>query len=267
MSRDSDLAKRMKEYERVSKVYLQKRTPVIVRVDGVAFHTFTKGMILPFDNCVLLEAMRQTMYNLCKWLPGCVFGYTQSDEITFVLTDYKNLSSSAFYDYVVQKLSSIIASKTTLEFNNQFKKRVDVEFKDIDTDIANLYRSRVYTAFFDCRVFNLPKDEVQNELYWRQSDATKNSISQVANYYFTNSELYKKTSSQKQDMLMLQKGINWNDYPVVLKRGTCCIRVKEAGENGKVKYPWKIDRVSPIFSKDWKYITDRVYYEGDFINM
>ena len=96
MADNTDLAIRMKQYERASKTYLTKRMPVVVRVDGVAFHSFTRGMRRPFDDEILLEAMRQTMYEVCKWLPGCVFGYTQSDEITFVLTDYKTLDTASF---------------------------------------------------------------------------------------------------------------------------------------------------------------------------
>lgn len=271
MKSSSNISNRMKEYERVTKSYLMKRTPVIVRLDGVAFHTFTKGMRFPFDNDVLLEAMRQTMLKLCESVPGCVFGYTQSDEITLVLTDYKTLSSSSYYDYVIQKLCSVLASKATLEFNKAFADRVQTVFGLDNSDEAILYRSKLWTGFFDCRVFNLPKEEVQNNLYWRQFDATKNSISQLAQSYFSVSELYKKSSSDKQDMLMLQKGVNWNDLPTVLKRGTSCVRVKESkvDKNGNVKvyFPWKIDREIPIFTKDWNYITDRVYFENDFSDM
>jgi tRNA(His) 5'-end guanylyltransferase len=283
MADTTDIAKRMKDYERVSKTYLTKRTPVIVRVDGVAFHTFSKGMRRPFDDEILLEAMRQTMLTLCKWLPGCVFGYTQSDEITFVLTDYKTLSIGAFYDYVQDKLESIIASKTTLEFNKEFKKRVEIVFKDINTDESNLYRSRIGTALFDCRAFNVPKEDVQNNLYWRQFDASKNSIAQVAQFYFSHKELDKKSTSDQQDMLMTQKGINWNDYPTRLKRGTCCVRKKvikevydtnapveegkEREKKTRVTFPWILDIDCPIFTKDWTYITDRVYYQSDFANM
>ena len=284
MADNTDLAIRMKQYERASKTYLTKRMPVVVRFDGVAFHSFTRGMRRPFDDEILLEAMRQTMYEVCKWLPGCVFGYTQSDEITFVLTDYKTLDTASFYDYVVQKLCSVIAGKVTVTFNKAFKERIDIVFKDIETEESKLYKRKVDTAFFDCRVFNVPKEDVQNCLYWRQFDASKNSISSMAQFYFSDNELYKKSTSEQQDMLMTQKGINWNDTPTRLKRGTCCVRtrvvkmvesqVKKEGtdevetvKTQKVSYPWIIDRECPIFTKDWNYITDRVYYQNDFANM
>ena len=273
MSDTSDIAKRMKEYEFVSRTYLMKKTPVIGRLDGVAFHTFTRGMKRPFDDEVLLEAMRQTMLDLCKWASGCVFGYTQSDEITLVLTDYKTLNTAPFYEYKVQKLVSIFASRATLYFNKHFSELVDQVYADEDTAKAETYRSKRMQACFDCRVFNLPKGEVQNNLYWRQLDASRNSVSQVAQCNFSSKELYKKTNSQMQDMLMTQKGINWNDMPTWLKRGACCIKksavktrtVKSTGEQVEfTRMEWEIDKEPPIFSKDWAYITDRVYFEGEF---
>lgn len=107
----SALAKRMKKYEVVPKNTLMRRTPVIIRVDGRAFHTFTKGFQKPFDD-VLMRVMQDTMKYLCENIQGCVFGYTQSDEITLILIDYKKLNSEAWFDYEVQKMCSIVASMT-----------------------------------------------------------------------------------------------------------------------------------------------------------
>ena len=89
----SDLAKRMKRYEAVSKTTLVTRMPVILRIDGKAFHTLTRGFQKPFDR-VLNLSMMETMRFLCKNIQGCVLGYTQSDEITLVLVDYKKLTSN-----------------------------------------------------------------------------------------------------------------------------------------------------------------------------
>lgn len=116
----TDFSDRMKEYEHVIDISLVKKIPVICRIDGVSFHTWTKGMLKPFDDEILLEAMRLTLKHLCEWTPGCVFGYTQSDEMTLVITDYETIQSSAFYDYRVQKLSTVIASRATMEFNRVF---------------------------------------------------------------------------------------------------------------------------------------------------
>ena len=113
MSKDS-LGDRMKlYYENRSKTYLTRRTPVIIRLDGCHFHTFTRGFAKPFDKR-LVEAMQETMLELCKTIQGCVLGYTQSDEITLVLVDYKALDTDAWFDYSVQKLCSVSAAMATL---------------------------------------------------------------------------------------------------------------------------------------------------------
>lgn len=117
----SALAKRMKQYEAVPKNTLTRRTPVIIRVDGRAFHTFTRGFKKPFDD-VLMRAMQDTMKYLCENIQGCVLGYTQSDEITLILVDYKKLNSEAWFDYEVQKICSIAASMATMAFNESFSK-------------------------------------------------------------------------------------------------------------------------------------------------
>ena len=106
MKKDS-LGDRMKNnYESRAKIKLLRRTPVIIRLDGKAFHTFTKGMKRPYDS-LLVDTMQQTMLELCKNIQGCKLGYTQSDEITLLLIDYTNLNTDAWFDYEVQKICSI----------------------------------------------------------------------------------------------------------------------------------------------------------------
>lgn len=120
-----DLGTRMKTfYEEVPKTRLTRRTPVAIRIDGKAFHTFTRGFDKPFDE-VLGNAMVATMKYLCENIQGCVFGYTQSDEITLILIDYQKLTSSAWFDYEVQKMCSIAASMATMEFNRQFNEEAN----------------------------------------------------------------------------------------------------------------------------------------------
>ena len=119
-----DLGTRMKEfYENVPKTRLLRRTPVALRIDGKAFHTFTRGFQKPFDP-VLMKSMQQTMKYLCENIQGCVFGYTQSDEITLILIDYQKLTSSAWFDYEIQKVCSISASMATMAFNRFFAAKI-----------------------------------------------------------------------------------------------------------------------------------------------
>ena len=117
---NDELGKRMKEYyENIPKIKLMRRTPVIIRIDGKAFHTFTRGFKRPFDE-ILIKSMQETTKYLCEKIQGCVLGYTQSDEISLLLIDYKNLNSSAWFDYEVQKMCSISASMATMAFNKSF---------------------------------------------------------------------------------------------------------------------------------------------------
>ena len=133
---NSDLGKRMKEfYEQVPKIRLVRRMPVMIRIDGKAFHTFTRGFQKPFDD-VLIKSMQETMKYLCENIQGCVFGYTQSDEITLVLVDYKKLTSSAWFDYEVQKMCSISASMATMIFNKVFSNNVHMEIMDYKSSMV-----------------------------------------------------------------------------------------------------------------------------------
>lgn len=186
MSKKYDsLGDRMKGYENIARNYLPRRIPTIIRVDGKAFHTFTRGMGKPFDR-ILMTTMQNTMKYLCENIQGCVFGYTQSDEITLVLTDYATITTDAWFGYNIQKMCSVSASMATLAFSNAYTAELWKNFpeamrssdngtnKYIETLVA-----KMGTAMFDARVFSIPKDEVCNCLIWRQQDATRNSIEAV----------------------------------------------------------------------------------------
>ena len=260
---NSDLAKRMKEYEQVSKTRLVRKIPVIIRIDGKAFHTFTRGFNKPFDE-ILIKTMQETMKYLCENIQGCVLGYTQSDEITLVLTDYKKLTSSAWFDYKVQKMCSIAASMTTMAFNKSFDKNAkayrysDETWNELlqtfEVAKADVYIKAIEKgAMFDARCFNIPKEEVTNNLYWRQLDASRNSIQMVGQANFSQKELQNKSCNIIQDMLFTQKGINWNDLPTYQKRGSCCIKEYYQSEEVDIKdgacirSRWIVDKEIPIF--------------------
>lgn len=259
---------RMKEeYEFTSRHYLTKRVPVIIRIDGKAFHSFCKGMKKPFD-WVLTDAMSRTMTYLVENIQGCVFAYRQSDEISLLLIDYKTIQTDAWFDYNIQKISSIAASMATMRFNEAYRE-IFTEFVDANDDIeAQKYRAEMTKKFgkacFDARAFNIPKEEVCNYFIWRQQDATRNSISSAGQAYFSPKQLHKKNSDEIQDMLFTEKGINWNDYPTENKRGICAYRVQMVGKGidprkpdevidvirNKVKIDWEI----PIFTQDREFV-------------
>lgn len=256
---NDELGKRMKEfYEQVPKTRLVRRMPVMIRIDGKAFHTFTRGFQKPFDN-ILIKSMQETMQYLCENIQGCVFGYTQSDEITLILVDYKKLTSSAWFDYEVQKMCSISASMATMAFNKIFSSIVNDYYShhELDKDkeyLNKLIKAAEKGAMFDSRCFNVPKEEVTNFVYWRQLDATRNSIQMMGQANFSHKELQNKTCNMIQDMLFTQKGINWNDLPIVYKRGSTCIKDDE----GK----WFIDKNMPILKTtdevDYRYYVDKL---------
>lgn len=280
------LGDRMKNnYENISRYYLTRRMPVIIRIDGKAFHTFTRGFKKPFDD-IFVKTMQDTMKYLCENIQGCVLGYTQSDEISLVLVDYAELTTDAWFGNNLQKMCSVSASMATLAFNKFFSEQVQdfmyaccddfgddvLPEKQNDYELAyNVYFKKLYTAMFDSRVFTIPKEEVCNYMIWRQQDATRNSIQSVGQANFSQKELHGQSCNNIQDMLMTQKGINWNDYATTLKRGSCCIKV----DDGLTKYDevgnicgytqrskWVIDNEIPIFSQDRNYIEKLINVGG-----
>ena len=272
---NDELGMRMKEfYEGVPKTRLVRRMPVAIRLDGKAFHTFTRGFKRPFDE-VLGKSMRETMKYLCENIQGCVLGYTQSDEITLILVDYQKLNSCAWFDYEVQKMCSISASMATMAFNKFFTKNVNYfEMTHEHDDTINEYCTTLVNAaekgaMFDARCFNIPKEEVCNLIYWRQLDATRNSIQMVGQANFSHKELQNKSCNMIQEMLFAEKGINWNDYPTYLKRGSCCIKTTIQNPNVDIKdgaYPksiWMIDLDIPIFKGDGRQYIDKLIYIGE----
>ena len=217
MAVNDELGKRMKEYyENIPKTKLIRRTPVAIRIDGKSFHSFTKGFKKPFDD-ILIKSMQETMKYLCENIQGCVLGYTQSDEITLILVDYKNLNSCAWFDYEVQKMCSVSASMATMAFNKFFYKNVEEYSESVavlqDFDIEKKYLEKLDKtaekgAIFDARVFNIPKEEVTNLICWRQLDATRNSIQMVGQANFSHKQLQHKSCNDIQNMLLIEKDIN-----------------------------------------------------------
>ena len=268
MKRD-DLGNRMKTfYEEIPKTKLMRRTPVVIRIDGKAFHTFTRGFKIPFDD-VLIMTMQETAKCLCENIQGCSLAYTQSDEISLLLIDYQRFETSAWFDYEIQKMCSISASMATMAFNRIFSETVS-DLKVDNTKTMDRYFEAEYKgAMFDARVFNIPREEATNYFYWRQLDASRNSIQMVGQANFSHKELQHKSCNDIQDMLMTQKGINWNDFPAYQKRGSCVVRNKVVLESDDVtekcmlrdpkqgENNWIIDYNIPIFKSEGREYIER----------
>jgi tRNA(His) guanylyltransferase len=219
MSKDKlSIAKRMKKYESVSSYHLSNKVPVIIRIDGRGFHNVTKKLFGRNWSEDFTNIMIETAKFVQSDIQGCSFCYCQSDEISFLLTDYKTITTDAWFDYNLSKIISISASLASSIF-------------------SKLSNSLVC---FDSRAFSLCENEVTNYFVCRQIDAARNAIQMAAREYFSHKELYKKNCNEIQEMLF-QKGINFDKLPVMRKRGFCIIN-KQLDDN------------IPIFSKNREYI-------------
>lgn len=206
----TQIGDRFKDYEQVSRILIPRRVPMIVRVDGRAFHSFTRGMDRPFD-AGFAEAMDATAVALCTEVQGAVLGYVQSDEISVIVLPGDKITSQPWFGGELQKIVSVSASVATAAFNAAIH--------------AGPWTSK---AQFDARVFTVPDlTEAANYLIWRQRDAVRNSISMAARAVFPHRELQNKSSGDMQEMLWSFAGVNWNDYPERFKRGGEVIRVAE----------------------------------------
>jgi len=237
------LGDRMKDYEKRTRYSLPRRGYTLIRLDGKAFHTYTKGFDRPFDDG-LIDAMNETAQYLCSNIQGCCLGYVQSDEITLVLTDFAKANSDAWFQGNIQKIASISASMTTAKFNSvRYQKSGDFRL-----------------ASFDSRVWFLADPfEVENTLIWRQKDATRNSIQLVAQSLYSHKELHNKNTSQLQEMIF-QKGINWNDYDAGKKRGRVIKKVyyeHESEYGTATRSRWDLID-PPIFTQERSFLRDLI---------
>jgi len=245
--KNSSLGTRMKEYEATSKTFLMRRTPVIIRLDGRAFHSFTKRKVIkesikgdPFSD-IMKDCMVYTTTELCKQIQNVKIGYTQSDEISLLLTDWETHDTQQWFGGNIQKIVSLSAAIATNAFNHAYNSYERIEQCD-------------KKPTFDSRVFSLPKEEVNNYFVWRQQDASRNSVNMLAQYHFSHKSLQGKKNSEMQDMLMLQKGVNWNDTDTWKKRGTAVVKKGWLIDDATARHQWTPDFDIPIFTQDREYI-------------
>jgi len=280
MGYNDSLGDRMKDnYESVTQSTLLRRTPVVIRVDGKAFHTFTKR-INEANDCSLKNGpfseklhtvMMLTAKAMVHNIQNAVLAYVQSDEISILLKDWTTLTTDQWFGGNVQKMVSVSAAMASSYFN-YFLKNVFTSYlapDETDSNDNNLYliNPKVLPAcpqqipLFDSRVFNLPKEEVANYFLWRQLDASRNSVNMLGQFYFSHKELHAKNISQVQDMLMsLETPTNWNDLPTWQKRGACVLLNPELASSVS---PVIVDDNIPIFSQNREYIEKLLSSEQD----
>lgn len=260
------LGDRMKEYENLTRFNLSKEYPMIIRLDGNAFHTFTRGFKKPFDS-ILRESMENTAKYLLENIPGAQCAYHQSDEISILVTNYQLSNREPWFDNNINKIVSITAAMATLTFNRNFSDRIN-KVVHPDECLGARKRSLENGALFDSRVFILPKDEVTNYFIWRQQDAIKNSISMVAQSLFSHSSLQSLNGPQMIERMKEEKGIIYEDqFSVIERRGSITHRLEpmeqskiikmKNGIEKEIKFTrssWGVDNNIPVFKDNREYI-------------
>jgi len=250
------LGDRMKKnYENRSRFFLPRRTYIMIRVDGKAFHTYTRGLESPFDEG-FTDDMNATARYMCKNIMGAKLAYVQSDEISILLTDFDSFGTQAWFDNNLQKMSSVSASMATRAFNEARLKRC--------TDDIGVVENMKWGEF-DSRVFQIPsRVEVSNYFIWRQQDAVRNSIQSAAQALYSHKELNNKNTNQLQEM-MFQKGVNWNDYNSHYKRGRVITKenysvVADFMEPGEsvTRSHWVERGVTPDFTKEPEFLKELI---------
>lgn len=236
MSNHDSLGDRMKGYEIAARTALPRRMPVIMRVDGKSFHTYTRGLARPFD-ARLTDAMDQVAIALCSEIQGAQLAYVQSDEISILIHGYKRFASASWFDNEVQKMTSVAGS---------------IAGATMTAASPTIFDGATRPAYFDARVAIYPETEVCNYFIWRQQDAVRNSIQMSAQALYSQRQLHGKPCSELQDMIHA-KGQNWNDLPTRQKRGRCIVReVYQIGETTRSR--WTVDNEIPTFTADREYI-------------
>lgn len=227
------LGDRQKAYEAVNDRILVPKMPFIIRVDGKAFHTYTRGFVKPFDN-IMGTTMIEVTKKLCEEIAGAVLGYTQSDEITIVCKYTDRIVSQAWFNGRIRKIETIAASKATKWFNKIFSEKVHDYIenfegtKEYKNTLRLFYNKKIGMAEFDARVFNIPEWDCINNVILRQQDATRNSVEAVGHANFSTKELHKVNCDGIKEMLLKQKNINWeSDFTPYQKYGAFCYKIKE----------------------------------------
>lgn len=196
-----DLANRIKRYEFVTRYYLTRRSPIIIRLDGKCFHTLTKDCDKPFDQ-LFIDSMVLSAKEVCREIQGFKLAFIQSDEVNILATDYDELDTQGWFDYNISKILSVSAGIMSACFSRNFGR----------------------LGVFDSRVFNVSKEDVSNYFVWRAKDWARNSLNMYARSFFSHRELMNKHSSIIHEMLY-EIGKNWaTDLPNQHKNGTWFVK-------------------------------------------
>ncbi len=233
-------------YENPFRFSLPGRMPIVLRVDGKSFSSYTKSLQKPFDD-KFIDAMDLVAIYLMQEIQGAQIAYTQSDEISILLNNYSKLETQPYLKNNIQKITSVVAGFASAKM----------------TEVSSSIFNKTKLACFDCRVFVLPENEVNNYFLWRQLDASRNSVSMLAQSLFSHKELKGKNSKEMQEMIFQKSKTNWNDIQTRYKRGRCIkkatkehlVENRKTGEEIKViRNIFVVDNEIPRFNSDTNYI-------------
>lgn len=235
------LGNRMKGYEEATSLQVPSNSWVVIRLDGKAFHTYTRGLRKPFD-FALMSDMYSTMKFLCEKIDSTVFAYTQSDEISLILTDTQSEKTQLWFGGKVQKMVSVSAGYAAAYFNSRRPQPFDL-------------------AVFDARAFTLPSQaEVVNYLRWRQMDCQRNALFLAASEYYSHKELHGKGRDEKISMLE-QAGSPWEIYPDSFKLGIQCRKVYKSETVSYTRKDTGATDQTNVLRAHWE-VTPSTEYQG-----
>ena len=221
------LGDRMKEYENVTNTTLYRRMPIILRIDGRSFHTLTQFMERPYDEN-FISVMNKTMVEVFKSLPDATLGYVESDEISILLCPYGNYDTEPVFSARIQKLCSVVASMATQAFIKElYMLYQEGDSKDSDWACECLKGN----ITFDCRCFNLTKEEVGNYFLWRQQDCKRNSVLNAAQTFIGKKKILGLKTPELIDKMLNEKNIDyWKTIPRYVHYGRSCFRGNDGTE-------------------------------------
>lgn len=235
------MGNRFKNYEACSSIHLIPGTPKVIRLDGKAFHTFTRDCEQPYD-WDIMYSMSKGATAVMKEIGGSArFAYIQSDECSIVINDKPKIESSPWFDNNLVKMASVASSIMSVNFSYAFH---IAKQKNVLGD-ATIQGFK--PAYFDARIFAVPTiDEMHNAILWRQFDAIKNFKSQYARHYFSQKQVDGKNGNQKVEMMRTLHNFDWETAHTWTKRGI----VVRRGSMGK----FEIDSEIPEFKTDRDYL-------------
>ena len=257
MTAAMSLEGRMKAREAAVGCALPPKMPAVLRVDGRAFHTLTRGFDRPFD-ATIEDCIERVALALCAEIGTATLAYCQSDEVSVLLVDYPNPATEQWFGGRRSKMESVAASVATAAFSEGLYAALGT---CADAVRADLLRSRLFRAHFDARAFPVPVHDAPNYFLWRQRDAVRNSVMAAGRAVLP----HRRMHGMRRDGVLAalrEAGSPWEDLPTRQRRGLAVVRrptTRAAPDGGAVEgSEWFADTEPPDFGDDRGYVASRL---------